>query len=396
MRVSPRGDRVAMLEWTAPGTGDVITVDRAGKKTVLSPGWAGLFGLAWTPEGDEVWFTGTRPTLEEGPPAVRAVTLSGRERLVMRAPTWLFLNEVFRDGRVLLGSTVSRGAVRCSIAGEAAEREMGWLDSSEVQAISADGKTLLFGEGAGSSKIFAGVFAQGVAGGAPKGAVYVRKTDGSAAVRLGEGHPMDLSPDGKWVLATGADQGEWLLLPTGPGMPKRLPLGPIKRLTGEWLDDTHIAFSGFEPGRPVRAFVQDIESASVRPVTPENSWPSQDALVVPGGKLVMAAVDGEWRLYPVDGGDPRPLPFPTRGSPIAWSGDGRSLYVTDPGDAETVLRIYRQEVASGRRTPWRTLSPPDHAGLELIGAVVLTPDGGSYCYTYIRSLARMYVVDGLR
>jgi sugar lactone lactonase YvrE len=61
MRVSPQGDRVALLEWTEPGKGDVIVVDRSGKKTTLSRGWVGLFGLAWSPKGDEVWFTATRP-----------------------------------------------------------------------------------------------------------------------------------------------------------------------------------------------------------------------------------------------------------------------------------------------------------------------------------------------
>jgi hypothetical protein len=80
MRVSPQGDRVALLEWTEPGKGDVIVVDRSGKKTTLSRGWVGLFGLAWSRKGDEVWFTATRPSLEEGPPAVRAVSLSGKER----------------------------------------------------------------------------------------------------------------------------------------------------------------------------------------------------------------------------------------------------------------------------------------------------------------------------
>jgi hypothetical protein len=397
LRVSPQGDRVALLEWAGPGQGDVIVVDRSGKKTTLSRGWVGLFGLAWAPGGDEVWFTGTRPTLEEGPPALRAVSLSGKERLVTRAPTWLFLNEIFRDGRVLMGTNVARACVRCSLAGEPGEREMGWLDSSEVFALSSDGKTLLFGEGAGSLRIWTSVFAQGVAGGAPRGAVYLRKTDGSPAVRLGEGHPADLSADGKWVLATGTDRKEWILLPTGPGMTKRLPLGKLAGIfVGKWLDDKRIVFGGFEPGRPVRSFVQDTESGTVRAITPEGVSPFTDALAVPGGKFVLGGLGDEWRLYPVDGGDPRPLPFPKPAAPIAWSGDGKSLYVTEGGDNQTVLNIYRQDVASGRRQLWRTLSVPDPSGIDSIGPVVITPDGGSYCYTYTRTLATLYVVDGLR
>jgi len=397
LRVSPQGDRVALLEWSAPGRGDVIVVDRSGKKTTLSRDWVGLFGLAWSPMGDEVWFSATRPSLEEGPPAVRAVSLSGKERLVARAPTWLFVNDVFRDGRVLLGSNLARAGVRCLLAGEAGEREMGWLDSSYVQDISDDGKTLLFGEGAGRRGITNGVFAQGVAGGAPAGAVYLRKTDGSPAVRLGEGYPQDLSPDGKWVLVSRADGKEWTLLPTGPGMPKHLPLGQVTgTYVGQWLDEKRIVFSGLEPGRPMRAFVQDVEKGTIQPVTPEGVQPSWQKPVAPGGKSVLAFSGEKWQLYPVDGGDPRPVTLPALQFPVGWSADGRSMYVTDMSDVQTRLEVYRQDVATGRRQLWKTLSPSDPAGLESVGPVVVTPDGSCYCYTYNRTLGTIYVVESLR
>ncbi len=402
MRVSPRGDLVALLEWRGTmGRGDVIVVDRAGKKKTLSRGWVGLWGLAWSPSGDEVWFSATRPSVGEGPPAIRAVSLSGKERLVTRAPTWLFLNEVFRDGRVLLASNFARAGVRCLLPGEMSEREMGWLDSSHVQEISSDGKTLLFGEG-GRRGLVPGVFGQGVAGGAPSGAVYLRKTDGSPAIRLGEGYPFDLSPDGKWALVAQADGKEWTLLPTGPGMPKRLPLGQVTiTWVGQWLDDRRITFAGAEPGRAVRTFVQDIETGTIRPVSPEGTWASNYALVAPGGKSVLVGskvpwLPGDYQLYPVDGGDPRPLPFAAPATPLAWSSDGRSLYVTDVGYYQRARNIYRQDVASGRRQLWKTLAPPDPAGVDSIWPVVLTPDGSCYCYTYTRTLGTLYVVEGLK
>ena len=55
-----------------------------------------------------------------------------------------------------------------------------------LPVLSADGKTAVFTE-------------QGEAGG-PGYSVYLRKLDGSAPVRLGEGNALALSPDGKWVL----------------------------------------------------------------------------------------------------------------------------------------------------------------------------------------------------
>jgi hypothetical protein len=399
LRVAPSGDRVALLEWSGPAHGDVIVVDRAGKKTTLSRGWVGLLGLAWSPKGDEVWFSATRPSLQEGPPAIRAVSLSGAERLVARAPTWLFLNDVRPDGRVLLGSNVSRAGVRCLLPGAAAERELGWLDSSRVADISADGKTIVLGEGALLGDVPNGVFAQGIAGGAPNGAVYLRGTDGSPAVRLGEGYPADLSPDGKWVLAGRRDGKEWTLLPTGPGMPKRLPLGPItSTYVGQFLDDRRLVFSGFEPGRPPRGFVQELDSGTIRPVTPEGVVPAWYLPALPDGRTILAGsmAEQEWRLYPVDGGEPRPIPFQWLQALSAWSADGRSAYVSDVTFTQTTLDLFRLDVASGRRQPWRTIAPSDPAGLEAIWPVVVTPDGSACCYTYTRTLGTLYAVDGLR
>ena len=56
-------------------------------------------------------------------------------------------------------------------ANEPSEHDFTWLDWSYPVTLSADGQTLLFRE-------------EGEAGG-PTYAVYIRKTDGSAAVRLG-------------------------------------------------------------------------------------------------------------------------------------------------------------------------------------------------------------------
>ena len=48
---------------------------------------------------------------------------------------------------------------------------------------------------------------------------YLRGTDGSPAVKLGEGDAQDLSPDGKWVLVRQADATKLALVPAGTGVP---------------------------------------------------------------------------------------------------------------------------------------------------------------------------------
>ena len=113
-------------------------------------------------------------------------------------------------------------------------------------------------------------------------------------------------------LATGRTRASGPCCPPGPGMPKRLSLGPIKRTyVGEWLDDRRIAFGGYEPGRPMRGFVQDVESGAVRPGGAGGQWPSQDAWSSPAGGTCwrrgrgVAALPSRWRRS-------APAPIPTR------------------------------------------------------------------------------------
>jgi eukaryotic-like serine/threonine-protein kinase len=384
VRVSPKGERIALAAASSSGRGEVVVVDRSGTKTVLSTGWARLRGIAWSPDGGEVWFTATRAGTRELP-ALWAVSLEGRERLVARTPVELFLNDIGGDGRVLLTARDARAGMLCLPPGAARETEMGWLDYSWVEALSSDGKTILFADGAGDEP-----------------AVYLRASDGSPAVRLGEGVPHGLSPDGAWVVATRPGSREWFLLPTRAGTPRALPPGPIVRLeTADWLDGSHLVLAGDEAGLPGRIYVQDVVAGTIRPLTPGGHVLPRRAAATPDGKAVLAGArpGGEWSLFPVGDGSPRPVPSLLReDEPLEWSGDGKVLYVANRGAAtpETAAEVYRVDVATGRRRIFKTLTPPDPAGVDWIERIVLTPDGGSYCYTYRQTLGTLYVAEGLK
>jgi hypothetical protein len=58
-RMSPRGDVIAFIDHPSPGDdgGAVAMVDLAGKKTTLTPVYATAQGLAWPPDGREIWYT---------------------------------------------------------------------------------------------------------------------------------------------------------------------------------------------------------------------------------------------------------------------------------------------------------------------------------------------------
>jgi len=59
-------------------------------------------------------------------------------------------------------------------------------------------------------------------------------------------------------------------------------------------------------------------------------------------------------------------------------------------------RIERVEIATGRRLPWKELRPVDPAGVFGINSVVVTPDGGSYAYTFASSIGSLYLAEGIK
>jgi hypothetical protein len=83
--------------------------------------------------------------------------------------------------------------------------------------------------------------------------------------------------------------------------------------------------------------------------------------------------------------------------PVRWTADGRSLYVVSRAAPWVASRdLVRIDVSSGARTTLRTLAPADLVGVDNIGTVAITPDGGAYCYTYLRRLGALFIVDGLK
>ena len=381
-RVSPKGDRVAFTDHPIIGDnrGDVAVVDLAGKKTTLSAGWEDLGGLAWSPDGREVWFTATKSGADR---TLHAVTLSGRERLVSRLPGTMVLQDIDGDGRVLLSHGTIHPVVLALVPGAAKERDLTWLDYSVVRDLSADGTRLLFSE-------------QGVAGG-PHYATYLRPTDGGPAIRLGKGDAQALSPDGKWALVIDlAPPSQLVLLPTGAGEAQRLPRHTIHNYQAAWWlpDGRSVMFTGSDAGRPLRLYVQDVGGGAPRPVTPEGTGSLSDT-VSPDGRFVAAISERGGGIYPLGGGESRPIPGWEPGEfPLRWGADGRSLYVRRLG--EVPARVYRLDIATGQRALWKELGPPDLAGVSSVGALAMSRDARWYAYTYHSRLSNLYLVEGLK
>jgi len=278
-----------------------------------------------------------------------------------------------------------------TIAGEPRQRDLSWLDYSYPAELSADGKTLLFDEEGGG-----GSLAYSKSGGLSY-AVYIRKTDGSPAVLLGEGGAVALSPDGKSVIAQTQDSPSQLkLLTTGAGEAKDLTNDKVNHSWAHWFPDgKRILFSGNEPGKGVRLYVYEPASGKSQAITPEGV--NGTAFVVSPDSQWVAGIgpDHKGYLYPLAGGEPRVIPGLNPGEqPTTWSSDGRSLYVYQPG--ELPARVDRLDVQTGQRSLWKQLMPSDPAGVETIGPILMTPDAKTRVFGYHRMLADLYLVEGLK
>ena len=59
-------------------------------------------------------------------------------------------------------------------------------------------------------------------------------------------------------------------------------------------------------------------------------------------------------------------------------------------------RVWRVELATGRRELFREISPADRAGVFSIERIFLTPDGRGIAYCYRHNLSDLYLVRGLK
>jgi len=389
-RVSPLGDRVAFIDHPVQGDdrGSVVVVDLNGTKKTLSQEWYTAQGLAWSPDGREVWFTSSRTGVDR---TLYATTLDGKERMVLRLPGALMLFDIWKDGRVLFMRASWRRELIGINSSEGKQHDLSWLDYSYPADISIDGKTLLFDEEGGG-----GALAYSKSGGFSY-AVYVRKTDGSPAVLLGEGGAVALSPDGKSVISQTLDSPSQLrLLTTGAGEAKTLTRDNINYSWARWFPDSkRVLVSANETGKGVRFYVLDVPSNHMRAISPEGVN-ATSFIVSPNSQWVAGiGPDQHGYLYPVNGGDPRLIKGLNPGElPITLSPDGRFLYIYQPG--ELPAQVHKLDLQSGQRTLWKQLMPSDPAGVETIGPILMTPDASTCVFGYHRMLSDLYLVEGLK
>jgi Tol biopolymer transport system component len=149
-------------------------------------------------------------------------------------------------------------------------------------------------------------------------------------------------------------------------------------------------------GEGVRCYIQDIEGSEPRPLTPQgHRFGLGQKVVSPDGEWMAAEADGPPSLFPIGGGQERPIPSVEPDDRfIAWSADGRAVFVSP--SSQIPRTIYRVDLSTGKRSFWKTLVPADPVGVFEIYGIQISADEQSYCYSYARNISDLYLVEGLR
>jgi Tol biopolymer transport system component len=390
-RFSPDGRRLAF--GTKDGYQGIELASGKEFRVTGATGYVHEIYWEWSPREDEIWFTGS-DRVEERP--IRAVSLSGRQRVLDRIAGAASLYDVSRDGLALIEHAFARWAVRARGPGEAGDRDVSVFDRTSPCDISTDGRRVL-------------LFEWGAAAG-ERSSAYLGSTDGSPPMRVDVGGATALSPDGRWVLfpndeeaaPSGVPRRRLLLVPTGTGEPQTVPQGELRVSWATWTPDgRRILVAGREHGKGLQVFVQGADGGGWRAVTPEGVFPQLLATRVPvpvgdDHQVAVPAPNGRLTLYRLDGGgEPREVPGVGPGFvAVRFATDGRSLFVAGP--EATPTRVYRVDLVTGRRTLLHELMPADTAGVTTFEQAFVTPDGRSYAYPYRQILQQLYVVEGLR
>ena len=378
-RISPKGDRVAFLEFQDPGgdSGCLVVVDRQGTRTQVTGVWKSIEGLGWRND-HELWFCASQ---DGNALWLHATDLKGHLRLLLRVPGRLVLHDLAPDGKVLAERNSYRGFILGLGPGDARPRDLSWLDCSELCQISRDGAQVLFtetGDGGGRNRI-----------------VYLRPTGGGPPLRLGEGTALCLSDDARQALILSPSAGPRLeRVPVGPGTPVPVPPGPLTVFSwGRFLPgEQEAVLWASAAGSARRMYRMVLGTGAATPLGPEGFVPASCGLS-PDGHSLLGTLGGQVAILPLDGGPPVLQPrVPAGLRPVAWGQDPRTLILLQ---RRPPAQLIRYSLDSGEVTPLQTLAPPDPAGVLGAPWVSLSADGKALVFQGYRLLSDLYVIDNI-
>ncbi|MEO6435171.1 MAG: protein kinase, partial [Tepidisphaeraceae bacterium] len=258
-RFSHKEDLIGFIEHPVWGddAGTVVIIDRSGQPVVRGrEPFNSTSGLAWTPNGEEVWFSGEAIGKGRGRD-IMALSVTGKERIVLPVPGRLTLHDIGADGWVLLAIENGRREQVVGRLGETVERNLSWFDWSRLTGVSPDGSFISFEEQA------SGV--QGV------NTVFIRPTDGAPAVRVVEGRARGnpISADGEWLAVAVGSPSKLEIVATGVGDSRIVSCDLAEYASWQFFpDQKRLMILGNYAGAAKQIFEVDIEGdGKARPLT---------------------------------------------------------------------------------------------------------------------------------
>jgi hypothetical protein len=369
VRVSPQGDRVAYL-----GANGITAIDRGGHETHFFNHYC--TGIAWSPSGDALWASAS---WNEGTGnQIWLAREAGRAREVYRLAGGVgSLHDASKDGRLLVHHGFERVGVLARARGDPIEHDLSVFQYSVPMYLSPDGARVLVGD-------------------LPSGITFVRDQPGRPPVRLADGWGSDVSSDGKRALVLSRhDPPKLTVTPIGAGDAIPVPIDAFVHTGPAWFSgDDRVLITATEAGKRDRTYVIQLPNGKPRPITPEGTIAFRET--EHDGSVIGRATDGSLAWYSLASSTPRAISANLRQEfkVVRASRDGRFLFVYEDGPVP--IQVERLDLATGERSPWKTLKPDDPAGIAYMDNVFVTPDEQAYAYQYGRFLQDLYLVTGLR
>jgi hypothetical protein len=375
-RIAPDGRRIAFVDHRLPGDdlGEIKLLGADGKVALLGSEQQYTHGLCWSPDGATVWYSNYE---DFAGGVLFAVSPGNAPRRMARTPLAVRVQDVTPDGRILVVVDDTWVTLAGQLAGDASERVYSFWSTETLAGIAGDGSS------------FAGTDNVVVNG---EYSVFFRRGS-TPPVVLGSGLAAGMTPDAKFVLATtlSGTVGGFTMLPVGPGQPRPLDLHGVSLVPSDSMirfssDGRRFAFIGAKPGEGRAAWVLDLGDGVPRKVSPEGA---SAAIISPDGTKVLVA-DRTRGLYVVSSAGNVPIPgAPKNDFPLAWMTDGSAVL---SWDRTLPPRIFKTELATGRRTLFREVQSADPAGM-LYGSLLLTPDDRFYLQRYRRVRSSLTLVS---
>jgi hypothetical protein len=291
--------------------------------------------------------------------------------------------DIAADGRLLMSDERIDAAQMVASPANSPERDVSAVGYATYGALSADGKSIVFGE-------------SGKAAGHDY-MVFYRRLDGSAAVEIGEGQAIGVTPDGKYAIAFLPSQPTNLrVLATRAGQSGTLDVAPVTfdRALISWMPGgKEFAFLGHEGDAPLRGYRVSFAGGPAQPLTnlpgahlwncisPDGKFVLETSTIAnePEQNVIVELATGKVRNAPLLQGD----------QPVQWDQDGAHAFVIQKRDVEAT--IFRVDLNSGKREVWKQIRPADPAGILSLRSFFVTPSGNAYSYSATRALSSLYV-----